>query len=78
MCLSRIHRVIGAVEDGRVTVLDLDGHERSVSLLAYEGRPPKPGDWLVAHSGYALSPVEPEEAEAALSELRAFGEANTL
>ena len=43
MCLSRIHRVVGAVEGGRVTVLDLDGHERSVSLLAYDGLPPKPG-----------------------------------
>ncbi len=77
MCLSRIHRVVGAVEGGRVTVLDLDGHERSVSLLAYDGLPPKPGDWLVAHSGYALAAVKPEEAEAVLSELRALEKPNT-
>jgi hydrogenase maturation factor len=77
MCLSRIHRVVGAVEGGRVTVLDLDGHERSISLLAYDGLAPKPGDWLVAHSGYALATVEPEEAEAVLSELRALEKPTT-
>jgi hydrogenase expression/formation protein HypC len=59
-----------------VTVHDLDGRERSISLLAYDGPRPEPGDWIVAHSGYALTPVEPEEAEAALSELRALGEPN--
>jgi hydrogenase maturation factor len=77
MCVSRLHRVVGTVRDGRVTVRDLEGRERSISLLAYDGPRPEPGDWIVAHSGYALAPVEPEEAEAALSELRALGEANS-
>jgi hydrogenase maturation factor len=75
--MSRFHRVVGAAVDGRIAVRDLEGREQTVSLLAYEGPPPKVGDWLVAHSGFALAPAAAEEAEAVLSELRALGAAET-
>lgn len=69
--MSRLHLVLAAPCAGRVTVEDLDGRRHDVSLLAYEGPPPHPGDWLVVHSGFALAPAEAGDAEAARSELRA-------
>jgi len=71
MCVSRLHRVVESPEDGRVKVYDLDGRLRTVSLLAYDGTPLRPGDWIVAHSGYALHPVDAAEAEAVQGELAA-------
>ncbi len=68
--MSRLHRVVGTEVGARVAVHDLEGREQTVSLLAYDGPPPKVGDWLVVHSGFALAPAVAEEAEALLSELR--------
>ena len=69
MCMSRFHRVIGPIEEARALVEDVSGRKQTVSLLAYEGPLPKPGDWLVAQCGYALGPADPDDAEAALAEL---------
>lgn len=73
MCMSRLHQVVEAnTGKSEVTVRDLEGREQKVSLLAYEGPDLHMGDWLVAQSGFALAPVAPEEARAALSELEAL------
>ena len=69
MCMSRLHRVVRFLDNGRVVICDLDGRETTASLLAYEGPTPKVGDWLVAQSGFALAPADPEEAQGARSEL---------
>ena len=68
MCVSRIHVVVDEPDGGRVTVEDLDGTRHDVSLLAYEGPRPRPGNWLVVHSGYALTAVEDDEVAATLAE----------
>jgi hydrogenase maturation factor len=65
MCVSRLHRVLAPPESGSVLVEDMDGGSHLVSLLAFDGSPPRTGDWLVVHSGYALTREEPEEARAA-------------
>jgi len=54
-----------------MAVEDLDGARHDVSLLAFDGPPPTPGDWVVVHSGYALEAVDPDEAKAAAAEIRA-------
>jgi len=69
--MSRLHRVVSAPIGGWVTVEDVEGDEHRVSLLAFEGSQPGPGDWLVVHSGYALQSVDPAEASAITNELRA-------
>ena len=73
--MSRLHRVVGTEVGARVAVHDLEGREQTVSLFAYDGPPPKVGDWLVVHSGYALQRVDSEQAAAIVSELRAGQEA---
>jgi hydrogenase expression/formation protein HypC len=71
MCMSRFHRVVSLSDDGGIVAADIDGTSHKLSLLAYEGDPPTPGDWVVAHSGYALGPVDRAEAEVVLAEFRA-------
>ncbi len=68
--MSRLHRVVRSFEPGSVEVEDIDGTLRRVSLLAFDGPPPQPGEWLVVHSGYALDRVDAGEAEAVAAELQ--------
>ena len=68
MCMSRLHQVVRSFDGTRLVVRDLDGVEHSVSLLAFEGVEPELGDWLVVHSGFALSRAEPDEVAATLAE----------
>ncbi len=70
MCVSRLHRVLRSTEPGVVEVEDLDGSVHRVSLLALDGPPPKAGEWLVVHSGYALDRVDATDAEAVATELQ--------
>ena len=71
MCTSRLHRVVGRAGDGAVLAEDIDGNRHRVSLLALDGPEPDPGDWLVAHSGYAIDRVDRSEAESVVAEARA-------
>ena len=73
MCMSRLHRVLASPDAGSVLVEDMDGGARTVSLLAFEGPPLRPGDWIVAHSGYALAAADPDEAAAARDTLHPGG-----
>jgi hydrogenase maturation factor len=70
MCVSRLHRVIELVAPGMAVVEDTDTSRHRVSLLALDGPDPKPGTWLIVHSGYAIDRVPQVEAEAVLAELR--------
>jgi hydrogenase maturation factor len=70
MCTSRLHRVIESDGEGAVLAADVDGTTHRLLLLAYEGPPPEPGSWVIAHSGYALSAATDEDARLALRELR--------
>jgi hydrogenase maturation factor len=78
MCMSRLNLVVRPSGGDLVTVEDVEGYRHDVSLLAYEGTPPQPGDWLVVHSGFALARAEPEEAMAVLAELGASGRTSQL
>ncbi len=68
MCESRLRRVL-AVAGPTLVVEDPDGGIEHASLLAYEGPVPRRGDFVVVHSGYALAPVDDEEAALMLAEL---------
>lgn len=69
MCMSRLHHVVRSEGPGVVEVEDLDGVRHLVSLLALDGPPPVPGDWLCVHSGYAIDRVDLAEAEAVRAEV---------
>ncbi len=59
MCLSRFHLVLSVDSPGTAVVRNSRGVTHTVSLLALDGPPPRPGEWLVVHSGYAIDRVPP-------------------
>ncbi|HTX62200.1 MAG TPA: HypC/HybG/HupF family hydrogenase formation chaperone [Acidimicrobiales bacterium] len=69
MCLSSLHRVVSYDGEGHAAVVDLEGRPARVALLALDGPPPRPGEWLVVHCGYAIDRVADETARRALAEL---------
>lgn len=73
MCVSRLRRVLRQGGAGVAYVEDLDGRVEAVSLIALDPPPPKPGEWLVVHSGYALARVDRADAEAVAAEVRSAG-----
>ncbi|HVC26281.1 MAG TPA: HypC/HybG/HupF family hydrogenase formation chaperone [Acidimicrobiales bacterium] len=69
MCRHLLQHVVEPASGQSVRVEDLDGVRRDVSLLAYVDGSPGVGDWLLVHSGYALSRVDGSEATATIAEL---------
>lgn len=70
MCVSLPARVV-EVDRGRgAATVDVDGARRTVSLvvLDFDGRAVRPGDWVLVHTGFAVSVLEPRHA-ADLAEL---------
>jgi len=71
MCLALPARVVEIKEDGTATV-SLGGLRKSVSLALVDGV--TIGDYVVVHTGYALSRLDPDEAERTLALLREAGQ----
>jgi hydrogenase expression/formation protein HypC len=71
MCLA-IPALIKSI-DGQQAVVDIEGVTRDASLqLTPEA---KVGDYVLLHTGYAISVIDPEEAEETLKLLREMSEA---
>ena len=72
MCLAIPARVV-AVPAPDIALVDLGGVRKEVSLALVDGV--APGDYVIVHVGYALTRLDPEEAERTL---RTFAEAGLL
>ena len=71
MCLA-IPALIKSI-DGQQAVADIEGVTRDISLqLTPEA---KVGDYVLLHTGYAISIIDPAEAEETLKLLREMSEA---
>jgi hydrogenase expression/formation protein HypC len=70
MCLAIPVRIVELLPDDMAKV-SLDGVVKTVSVVLIED--PAVGDYVVLHVGYALSKVDPEEAERTLEMLREAG-----
>lgn len=64
MCLALPARIV-AVHDSANAVVDLDGIRRNVSIALLDDV--HVGDYVIVHVGYALSKLDPEEAERTLA-----------
>jgi hydrogenase expression/formation protein HypC len=72
MCLA-IPALIKSI-DGQQAVVDIEGVTRDASLqLTPEA---KVGDYVLLHTGYAISVIDPVEAEETLKLLREMSEAS--
>lgn len=64
MCLALPARVI-ELHDGQQAVVELGGVHKSISLALVDGI--QPGDYVIVHVGYALTRLDPAQAEATLA-----------
>jgi hydrogenase expression/formation protein HypC len=72
MCLA-IPALIKSI-NGQQAAVDIEGVTRDASLqLTPEA---KVGDYVLLHTGYAISVIDPEEAEETLKLLREMSEAS--
>ena len=69
MCLAIPARVVSLPEP-EVVVVDLGGVQKHISLALVDGV--QAGDYVIVHVGYALTRLDPDEAE---KTLRMFAEA---
>ena len=64
MCLALPVKVV-EVGTGDVAVVDLGGVRKEISLALLDGV--QVGDYVILHVGYALSKLDPQEAEKTLA-----------
>jgi hydrogenase expression/formation protein HypC len=74
MCLALPARVTRLIPPGNALV-SLSGVQREISLALVDDV--APGDYVIVHVGYALSKLEPAEAEKTLALIRRQGAAKT-
>ena len=70
MCLALPALVVALHADGTATV-SIGGLKKAVSLALVDGV--SPGDFVVIHTGYAISRLDAHEAERTLALLRGPG-----
>ena len=64
MCLALPARVV-EIHDEDHAIVELGGVRKSISLALVDGV--QPGDYVIVHVGYALTLLDPEQAEATLA-----------
>ncbi|NNN11627.1 MAG: HypC/HybG/HupF family hydrogenase formation chaperone [Acidimicrobiaceae bacterium] len=64
MCLAIPARVV-EITDSEQAIVDLGGVRKEVSLALVEGI--EVGDYVIIHVGYALTRLDPQEAEKTLA-----------
>jgi hydrogenase assembly chaperone HypC/HupF len=76
MCLDLPCHVLSVDEPSSTATVDSRGVARQVSLvmLAMEGSPVEPGDWLLVNSGIAVRTLDPTDAAALVQEYEDFEE----
>jgi hydrogenase expression/formation protein HypC len=76
MCLALPVKVIeiGSGGDSERAIVDLGGVKKEISLALLDGV--QVGDYVILHVGYALSRLDPEEAEKTLALFAEMNEAN--
>jgi hydrogenase expression/formation protein HypC len=55
--------------------VDVSGVKRLINIALLADDPPKPGEWVLIHVGFALSKIDEAEAAAALELLEGIGQA---
>ncbi|QSB16135.1 HypC/HybG/HupF family hydrogenase formation chaperone [Natronosporangium hydrolyticum] len=75
MCLGIPGEVVEVSTDHRdLATVDVSGVRRRINIGLLE-EPPRPGDWVLIHVGFAMSTIDEQEARSALDFLVSIGEA---
>ena len=76
MCLGIPGEVIEFLPDQPdLARVDVSGVRRVINVGLLDDDPPKPGEWVLIHVGFALSKIDEAEAAAALQFLEGIGQA---
>ncbi|HLJ48696.1 MAG TPA: HypC/HybG/HupF family hydrogenase formation chaperone [Bryobacteraceae bacterium] len=75
MCLAIPAKIVelSAVDDNRA-LIDVVGVRRHIDTSLLQEDPPKPGDWVLIHVGFAMSKISEPDALEQLQTLRMLGE----
>ena len=62
MCLGIPGRVVEMVSGygDQLALVDVEGARRRVNIGLLEGDPPRPGEWVLIHMGFAVERVDAE------------------
>ena len=75
MCLGIPGEVIEILADRPdLARVEVSGVRRAINIGLLD-EPPKPGEWVLIHVGFALSKIDEIEAKAALDFLESIGQA---
>ena len=72
MCLA-IPTQVTAIDENNIATVELGGVERQISLIMTPDA--QVGDYVLVHTGYAITLMDPEEAQASLE---AFAELQAI
>ena len=76
MCLGIPGEVIEISPDHPdLAKVDVSGVKRQINIGLLSDDPPKPGEWVLIHVGFALSKIDENEAAAAMQFLEGIGQA---
>lgn len=76
MCLGIPGEVVEISEDRPdLAKVDVSGVRRPINIGLLEDDPPKVGEYVLIHVGFALSKIDEDEAKAALEFLESIGQA---
>lgn len=76
MCLGIPGEVVEISEDRPdIAKVDVSGVRRPINIGLLEDDPPKVGEYVLIHVGFALSKIDEDEAKAALEFLESIGQA---
>jgi hydrogenase expression/formation protein HypC len=74
VCLGIPGEVIEVLHDRPdLAQVDVSGVRRAINIGLLESDPPRPGDWVLIHVGFALSKIDEAEAKATLDFLEGVG-----
>jgi hydrogenase expression/formation protein HypC len=75
MCLGIPGRIVERpANDPDHALVDVDGTIRTINLALLEDAPPRPGEWILIHLGFALEKMSEAEAREALDTMTLVGE----
>jgi hydrogenase expression/formation protein HypC len=76
MCLGIPGELIEAVPgQPDLARVDVNGVRRVINISLLADQPPRPGDWVLIHVGFALARIDEQEAASALAFLAGIGQA---
>ena len=76
MCLGIPGEVVEIdAERPDLAKVNVSGVRRLINIGLLADDPPKPGEWVLIHVGFALSKIDEDEAAAALAFLEGIGQA---